>query len=289
MKYSSNSILAFTPQNKDCETILKQSLFFQQALDKRIFVVDFIKFAPVLSRIVNRKKIVDIQEEALEKFQDYVQNTIQKEIPKEIILRIKPEKAVPSLIRESKFGGYDFIIVDKSVDNYQGALSNNDVNRFISKSHCPVLTINKDFPANKVKKIVIPIDISQNTKKRLYWGTFFAKKFNAKIQIVSALNVNINEKNSLALKNAKKIENMLHHRGVDCDVKILKTHQQSKHKVLLDYMEEENPDLVIIRTHQEYRFSGKKIGKFVSEIVHGTKVPVFAVCGITQKYPEEIN
>jgi nucleotide-binding universal stress UspA family protein len=289
MKHSSNSILAFTPQNKDGETILKQSLFFQQVLDKRIFVMDFIKFAPVLSKIFYKKTIIDIQEDALRKFQVYVQNTIQKEIPKEIILRVKPGEAVSSLIRESKHGGYDFIIVDKSTGSYDGALSNRDIDRFISKSHYPVLTINKDFPTNNVKKIVIPIDISQHTKKRLFWGTLFAKKFNAKIQIVSALNVNINEKNSLARRNADKIEAMLHHRGVDCDVKILKTHQQPNHKVLLDYMKEENPDLVIIRTHQEYRFSGRRIGKFVSEIVHGTTVPVFAVCGITQKYPEEIN
>jgi nucleotide-binding universal stress UspA family protein len=289
MQYSTNSILAFTPQNKDGEAILKQSIFFQQALDKRIFVMDFIKFAPVLSKILYRKNIIDIQEEALRKFQDYVQNTIQKEIPKEIILRVKPGEAVSSLIRESKHGGYDFIIVDKSAGSYNRALSYSDVNRLISKSHCPILTINKDFQTTEINKIVVPIDISQSTKKKLYWATLFAKKFNAKIQIVSALNVNINEKNSLARKNADKIKNMLHHRGVECDVKILKTHQQLKHKVLLDYLEEGDPDLVIIRTHQEYKFSGKKIGKLVSEIVHETKIPIFAVGGITQKYPEEIN
>jgi hypothetical protein len=42
--------------------------------------------------------------------------------------------------------------------------------------------------------------------------------------------------------------------------------------------------MVIIRTHQESRFTGKKIGKFVSAIVHGCKKPVFTVGGVTQKY-----
>ena len=289
MKYSSNSLLAFTPQDKDCENILNQAIFFQKVLDKRIFVMDFMKPTSKFSKIFQSEKFIDIQEEAIGKFQLFVKNAIQHEIPKEIILRVKTGNIVPTLIRESKFGGYDFMIIDKSADNYIGALSNSDVTRLIGKSHCSVLTINKNYPTNKVEKIIIPIDISQHTKKRLYWGSFFAKKFNAKIQIVSVLNVNINERNSLARKNADKIQNMLHARGIECEVKILKTHQKPKYEVLLNYIKEENPDLVIIRTHQEYQFSGKKIGKFVSEIIHGTKIPVFAVCGMTQKYPEVIT
>jgi len=289
MKYSSNSILAFTPQGKESENILKQALFFQQGLDNRIFVMDFYRSASLLTKFFQSEKFINVQEEALEKFQLFVTKTIQKEIPKEIILRIKPGHAVPTLIRESKFGGYDFMIVDKSTGSYKDTMSKSDINRVISKSHCPVLTINKDFPTSKIEKIIIPIDISLGTKKKLVWGTVFAQKFGAKIQIVSALNVNIKERNSLALKNAEKIENMLKQRGVDCGVKILKTHQQSKQKVLLDYIHEENPDLVIIRTHQEYRFSGKMIGKFVSDIIHGTKIPVFTVGGITEYHPEEIN
>ena len=289
MKHSSNSVMAYTPQSKECENILTQSLFFQKGLDKRIFLMDFYKPASIFSKFFQSEKYIDIQEEALDKFQFFVKNTIQKEIPKEIILRIKPGHIVPTLIRESKFGGYDFMIVDKSGGNYKGALSAKEVNRFTSKSHCPVLTINKDYPVHNINKIVIPIDISQTTKKKLVWASVFANRFNAKIQIVSALNVNIKEKNSLALKNANKIEDMLKARDIECDVKILKAQNLPKYEVLLNYIQEENPDLVIIRTHQEYRFSGNMIGKFVSEIIHGTKAPVFTVGGITEYHPEEFK
>jgi nucleotide-binding universal stress UspA family protein len=114
-------------------------------------------------------------------------------------------------------------------------------------------------------------------KKRLLWTSLFAKKFNAKIQIVSALNIDINETKSLAFKNAEKVKNLLSKQGIECDVKILKVHKREKNKAILDYIENENPELVILRTHQESIFSGRKIGKFVSEIVHGCKMPVFTV------------
>lgn len=283
MHYRSNSILSLIPQNKEGEHILKQSIFFQKILDMRMFVMDVIKSSsPFQNRLVSKRQI-DKQQKEVDKLYSFVKSVIKKEIPKEIILRIKYGNTVSTLINESKKGGYEFIVIDKSGGNFEGALTKIQTNKFISKSHCPVLTINKDLPVKEINKIVIPIDISQTTKKRLYWATLFAKKFDAEIQIVSALNVNIDETKSLALKNAEKIKKMLNERDVKCDIKVLKAHQKEKHQVILNHIKEEHPDLVIIRTHQEFIFSGKKIGKFVSEVVHGCKMPVFTVGGPTQR------
>ena len=289
MKYSSNSILAYAPHNKEGEKIIKQSLFFREGLKKRIFLIDFIKSSSIMPALFQSKKQQELQEKALLKYRQFVKDTIQNELPKEILFRIKSGDPASALINESKKGGYEFIIIDKSNAGYRGGLSYNDMCKFISKSHCPVLTINKDYPVEQINKIIIPIDISQAIKKKLYWSTLFAKKFNAKIHIVSALNIDIKEKGSLAHKNAEKIKKMLHERGLDCDFKILKTHQRPKHDVILDYIDEEKPELVIIRTHKEFRFSGKKAGKFVSEIIYRSKVPVFSVGGVTTFKPEDIK
>jgi nucleotide-binding universal stress UspA family protein len=284
MKYRSNSILAYLPQNRDGERILKQILFFQEALGMRIFLMDVIKSRSFFSSKPKSKKNQIRHQGALNKLTEFVKKVVQKEIPDNIILRIGWGNIVSTLINESKRGGHEFVILDKSEKRNAGSLSKADIDRYVSKSHCPVLTINKDFPINRVNKIVIPIDISQRTKKRLYWATFFAKKLNAKIKIVSALNIDIKATKSLAFKNAEKLKKMLESRGLECEVKILKIHDLKLHQAVLNYIEEEKPEMVIIRTHQEIRFSGRKIGKFVSEIIHGCTMPVFSVGGVTQNY-----
>lgn len=271
------SILAFIPQNKEGELVLKEALYFQQALGMRIFVLNVIKASSIFSRKFQPKKTESLENEAKHNLNDFIKKVIQEEIPKKLILKIRTGDVVSTLINESKIGGYEFIIVDKSKSSFKGALHWNKIDKFVSQSHCPVLTVNKDFPVCEIKKIIIPIDISQSTKKRLLWATLFAKKFNAKIQIVSALNININETKSLAFKNAVKIKHLLWDQGIECDIKILKVHKQEKHKAILEYIEEEKPELVILRTHQESIFSGTNIGKFVSSIVHGCKIPVFTV------------
>lgn len=288
MKYRSNSILAHIPQNRKGERILKQALYFKEALGMRIFLMDIIKTGSILLSNPKSRKNQIRHQGALNKFTDFVKKVLQKEISDNIILRINWGKVVNTLITESEHGGHEFVIIDKSEKNNAEGLTKSEVDRYVSKSYCPVLTVNNESPITEVKKIVIPIDISQRTKKQLYWATFFAKKLKAKIHIVSALNVNITETKSLAYKNAEKLKNMLESRGVKCDIKILKVGKQPRHQVIMKYIEEEKPELVIIRTHQEFTFSGKKIGKFVSEIIHGCKIPVFTVGGISQDYNADL-
>ncbi|WP_346859848.1 universal stress protein [uncultured Draconibacterium sp.] len=284
MKYRSNSILAHIPQNRNGELILKQALFFQKKLGMRIFLMGIFKSSALFSLNPNSKKNKIRHQEALTGFTEFIKNHLQSEIPNNIILRINQRKVVDRLITESEHGGHEFVLIDKSEKQNAEDLSRSDIDRYISKSYCPVLTINKDFPAQEVKKIIIPIDISQQTKKRLYWATFFAKKLDAQIQIVSALNADINETKSLAFKKAESLRQMLEERGVKCDIKILKIHGKESHAAILEYIDKEKPDLVIIRTHHESKFTGKKIGTFVSKIIHGCQMPVFTVGGVSQDY-----
>lgn len=289
MRFRSKTILAYIPRHQDGEIILNQALYYQQALGMRIFVLNILKVFSVLPLKFRIKKAQKIKNNALQELDVFVKNTLHKEIPEDVILRIKFGNTVKTIINESKKGGYEFILLDKSRGMYKGALTKRQVNKIISHSYCPVLSINRDFPIQNVKKIIIPVDISQTTKKRLLWATMFAKKFNAKIQIVSALTVNIDEKKSLAYRNAERIKQMLTDRGVECDVKIIKVKNQEIYDVILNYIKEENPDMVIIRTHQESVFQGSQIGKFVSEIIHGCTMPVFTVGDSKQFFPTDFE
>ncbi len=278
MNYMSNSILAFIPQNKTAKPVLKQILRIKKSLKMRIFILQILeKSSSSILNFQSKKKEIQINA-AKDKLVEFIVKTTKKELPDDYLPRIKTGDILATLINESKKGGYDFLILDKQ----ESGLKKTNINKLVSRSFCPVLLFSKDFPFKKIKNIIIPIDISQTTKKRLFWATFFAKELKAKIKIVSALNINIDEAKSLARKNADKLKEMLQKRGIECEVKILKVHNQLKHKVILDYIEEENPEMVIIRTHQESIFADKRIGQFVSEIIHGCKMPVFTVSHSTQ-------
>jgi len=282
MKYRSNSVLVLVPQNHYGEYMLKQATFLKGALGMRIFLINILQSA---SYFINRLSITRNKkrhQKKLDSFVSFAQTVLEKDLPRNTIPLIRYGPLIKTLIKESKLGGYEFVMLDKNTPNNAAGLSRTDIDRYVSKSFCPVMLTDHEKPVEKISKILVPIDISQRTTKRLYWATFFAKKFQATVKIVSALNIDIKENKSLAFKNAQKLKQMLESRGVHCEVEILKRANKELHTAILDFIEKDKPQLVIIRTHQEIRFSGRRIGKFVSGIIHGCSVPVFTVGGVTK-------
>jgi nucleotide-binding universal stress UspA family protein len=250
-------------------------MFFQQALGMRVFVYNIQENPSLYQKLFQQNKIARLKKEAFKNQEKFIESALNKELPKEFSLRVKTGDVPSVLLSQSKKGGYEFMVIDRSGADKR--LSQNDADQIISRSDCPVLTIHKDFEPREIKTIVIPVDISQTTRKKLLWATYFAKKFNAKIKIVSAVSMNISTSKSLVWKNADHLKRMLDERGVDCEVEIIKAQRQEKHKVIVDFMEHEKPGMVIIRTHQESNMAGTQIGSFVSGIVHCCKLPVFTV------------
>lgn len=102
MKYRSNSILAFIPQNKEGELILNQTLYFQQSLGMRLFILDILKPTSIFTHLFQTKKINSQITEAKEKLHRFVENIIQKEIPRNLILRIKAGDVLSTLKKSLK-------------------------------------------------------------------------------------------------------------------------------------------------------------------------------------------
>lgn len=279
MKKMKHTILALVPPTPEGALVLKEALFFQKALGMKLRIMNIIQPGSFYIRNFEPKILDDIKASAKRKLVKFVHKTVDGDLPENTKISIKSGEIVSVLKAHSRKRKYEFILIDKSESEYENALSNAQIDELVSESTCPVLTVNKDFGVPKIKNIVIPIDITQSTQKRLLWATLFAKKLGAKITILSALNAdaNVSVEKSLAYKNAKKIRHMLWKQDVDCEVEVLRTQGDKKHEPILEYIEKEQPGLVIIRTHQESIFESTGIGEFVSRIVHGCKNPVLSV------------
>ena len=58
-------------------------------------------------------------------------------------------------------------------------------------------------------------------------------------------------------------------------MELAKANNRSMHDVVLSYIDELKPDLVLMMTHQESIHFDNYIGKFANEIIHRSESPVF--------------
>lgn len=279
MKHSLHDVLVLVPLSDEGKIVLKQAMYLQKLFPFRIFALNVIPDIPFYKGIFRSGKIKSKKEEALKKLTEFVKEFYRGLIPSNVIVKVVLGDLVPTLMNQARSGDFYFMILKHCA--YQKGIPNlldqSDIDKIIGHSYCPVLSINNDATPENLNNILIPIDISENTNKKLLWASLFAKESKAKIQIVSALNINIDEQKSLASKNAEKIKSMLQSRGIECEVDVLKVHNQVKQEVVLQYIEAKQPDLVIIRKHHIASYSNTTIGDFAKEIIHGSTVPVFTV------------
>jgi nucleotide-binding universal stress UspA family protein len=275
MRYRSNNILALVPPCEEGAAVLKQVLFFQQALGMHIFVYQIIEKPSLFEKLFHAKRAKNTKLDSLNRLREFTETTIPARAKKHFTYRVKYGNTLPVLLRQSKKGGYEFIIVNKS--GASCSMDPSDIDKLISKAYCPVMVVNKDHLVAEISKIIIPVDVLKSTPKKLLWATYFAKKYKAKVIIVSALTINIEKKQSLAWRNAEKLKHILVQRGIQCEVSIIKAPGAEKHAVILDFIRNEKPGMIILRTHQDSGNYNTQIGGFVSKLIHESEVPVFTV------------
>ena len=270
-------ILAFVQPGEKGAVVLKEALYYMQILKVRLVVLNIVKPLSFTDKIFYKKNQEPDVEFTKQELTGFVNRFTNHELHKNITLLVKTGNIDSCLIEESNTGEYEFAVIEKTGCSDKISECRRIVDKIVSESKCPVLIVGEQPCISKIKNIVIPIDISQSTKKRLLWASLFAKKFNAKITVLSAINTSIKIKNSLAYRNANKIKHLMWQQNIDCEIQVLPVFEQEKYELILNYLKQEKPGLVIIRTHQEPFALLPGIGKFVSQIIHESKTSVFSV------------
>ncbi|MDF1549981.1 MAG: universal stress protein [Bacteroidales bacterium] len=258
---------------------LKQALIFQEIYGCEIILLNVLTKVSVFHKIMrpkNLKKQIKKAEKSLRKFTTIF---FGGEMPSNIKLKITTGNLIEKILITAERTNCDLIIIKKRrrILTKFSFLKNENADKLISGALCPVLTIPKKNIENTIKNILIPVDITKKIDIKIAWVKYLALKFNAKVNVVSVLDLNIAPLKSLAYQKALLIEESMKEVGLEANVELLKANNQSMHDVILSHIGKLNPDLVLIMTHQESILFDNYIGKFATEVIHRSNSPIFSL------------
>ena len=282
MNYSAQikQILVPVPLNRNMIAPINQAIYFHEKFGSHIVLLHveselrfFQKWFPWRIQKKHRKK-------ALKRFRRQVKHFFPgNPLLKQFEYQIVNGKLIPSILKVSTRRKSDLVIIKKA-RRAQGKASifrKENADKLISDSKCPVMTMFKD-PKNKgINRILLPVDITKNTDKKVTWAISLAKKFSASIHIVSVQHLEIERVHSLSYNKGRRIERDIKKQGIDVDLVLLKAEKRTADEVVLDYAKKLKPDLLLIMTHQETILFDNYLGAFAREIVHKSSVPVISV------------
>ncbi len=168
------------------------------------------------------------------------------------------------------------ILCDKHRDEKEDKILGSVVTHVITESKCPVITI-KNKIDTEIKNIVVPVDLAEDTNRKVKAAIAFNQFANAKLHFVSVLFQGIGNRNFRTRKKVKQIEKKLKDNEVDYTFKLIKKRKTYAYQDILAYCDQVNSDLIILMTHKERYTFDNYIGAFAHRIINYSKVPIMTI------------
>lgn len=178
--------------------------------------------------------------------------------------------------------------IDAVIMGTQGAsglsrIIGSNASRVIAMSQVPVVVVKERSDRSiGYDNIVMPIDLTMESKQKVWWAIHLAKKYNSTIHII-AVKLSDEFLQNRVKANLNQVEDVLSKNGIKYTTKMLddEAYPGNPADDTLQYAEEIHADLIMIMTQQEKGFSEFIIGSYAQQIVN--KVGTTPVMCITPK------
>lgn len=147
--------------------------------------------------------------------------------------------------------------------------------KLIKKSPCPIITIKGKSHRNGCENIVLPLDLTKETRQKVVKAIEFAKFFNSTIRVISVRLVADRKHENKLIAYSHQVQKYIKSKDVPCTIKTLEGTDIAK--LVIDYANEEKADLIMIMSQQELSLKELFIGTTAQKIVKLSDIPVLSI------------
>ena len=152
--------------------------------------------------------------------------------------------------------------------------------RIVQEATCPVLSIREGFNFHKkLERILVPLNMTTNSRQKLPVAVKMAKAFGAKIHVLGQYE-NSTQAQTIAIY-MKQAETFMQKQNVPYVSETMQS--KSLADDMLAYADTINADLIVISTEQDQVLSSLFIGTTAQQLVHHSLIPILSV------HPADIN
>ena len=244
-------------------------------LETRGIVDEFLNIGDNLVKITEKakEKLWELGESIRKKYPEInIETRVERGKPYQKILDMAQELDPRMLILGENHQG-------KQVQKHLGST----VYHVTLKSPAPVLTLKNHY--NKMaQKIVVPLDLTKEHKRKLYSAIAYAKNYNAEIHLVSVLIGGIKMEESRIYKKLNDAHKTLKENGIQSSCELYEYSKEvAPYQRVLQYAHKIDADMILVMTHKEGFTYDNYIGAFAHHIINQSDIPVLSLTSSASK------
>jgi nucleotide-binding universal stress UspA family protein len=158
--------------------------------------------------------------------------------------------------------------------------------RVARESKIPVITIKGKHHRKGCKNIVLPLDLSKETREKVSNAIQLSRLFGgATIRVVSVLFTTDEFVVNRITRQLGQVKAFLEKENIECTAEIIKgiKGEETLAQNILEYAQKVDGDLIMIMTQQEIDFTQYFIGSSAQEIINHSKIPVLSIRPVPKK------
>jgi Universal stress protein UspA and related nucleotide-binding proteins len=144
--------------------------------------------------------------------------------------------------------------------------------KITSHSRNPVITVRRSKISSNIDQIVLPLDITFQTREKVPYTVELAKIFSSKIHLLTIRLSNLNSIEKKLHQYAEQVASYLETHKIPYTVEHL--HGNNLTDLTLDYSQSVDADLISIMTEQEKSASNLLLGNFAHQMINKAFIPV---------------
>lgn len=207
-------------------------------------------------------------------FEKIIEKTKHK-IKGTIDYKIREGRIYTEICNQAKYADAEMIVMGThGVSGFEERWMGSNAFRVVSHSVCPVITIRYSFSLQPIKKIVVPIDISLESRQKVPFMAKMAQLFDAQLHILAVRETN----KSATLKKLKtytdNIKQYLDRRKINCHYDSMKGNNNTE--TAIEYALMTDADLIAIMTEQTQKSDSFWLGPYAQQMVNHSPIPVIS-------------
>lgn len=224
----------------------------------------------------------DLLEEVEHQFTRLI-NKYEKDLPKSRLdYIIREGKVYREVVNQAKESDAWLIVAGThGSSGFEELWIGSNANRIVSAAPCPVITIRTGIHVEReLKKIVLPMDSTMETRQKVPFTADLAKMFDAEVHILAVYTTTIENVRGTVMSYAKQTAKYLKEHGVKHFIVELEADNIAT--TIMDYARQSDANLLSIMTEQEKSASNLWLGPYAQQMVHHSPIPVLSI------HPKEI-
>ncbi|MEA3444916.1 MAG: universal stress protein [Bacteroidota bacterium] len=161
------------------------------------------------------------------------------------------------------------------VSGFEEYLLGSNAFRIVSQALCPVLTIRHGFMPEPIKTIVLPIDVTNQSRRKVPFAIDLATAFNANIHVLGVHETSGNEVVSKITQYVDQVYELITNKGIKVEKKI--NTGTNITKITIEYAKLVNAGMIIIMTEQTESSENIWLGPYARQMVNHSHIPILCI------------